>query len=328
MGQESGESRLEMGQAAQESSNSDRLGKEWGGSPVNKREGCGLMRKRAVAGILLAGALLVAGVRPAEAEQKVDTYGEYHAALGVQTDSYRRVFRDAYYDGKAEKADDFKKLKRERSQGSGAKRAETSEGTFKDVAIKGNGTYTVSLKNGDFHGYSSFRKLYVATDIPNTKKIKFSNMSVSIDGRVLRTFDKPVLDVSKMYRKNAVLLAIHPVNEDVRGAISSRTVPRSRENEIKIRFTVSGFDYDKGEKPETPSPVPTATAAPEETAVPEEEEQDTPVPEITQEPQDRGQEDNNSGEIPLGNQVGIILTIVAAIGGVLVCLTVVTRRNR
>ena len=283
------------------------------------------MRKRAVAGILLAGALLAASMRPAEAEQKVDTYGEYHAALGVQTDSYRRVFRDAYYDGKAEKAEDFKKLKRERSQGSGAERAEESEGTFKDVSIKGNGTYTVSLKNGDFHGNSSFRKLYVATDIPNTKEIKFSNMSVSIGGRVLRTFDKPVLDTSKMYRKYSVLLAIHPVNEEVKGAISARTVPRSRENEIKIRFTVSGFDYDKGEKPGTPSPKPTAT--PKDSAAPAKESRDTPALEVTKVPEE-SRKPEESGELPMGNQVGIIVTIVAAIGGVLACLAVVTKRNR
>lgn len=273
----------------------------------------------------MAGALLVAGVRPAEAERKVDTYGEYHAALGVQTDSYRRVFRDAYFDGKAEKAEDFKKLKRERSRGSGAKRAEESEGTFKDVTIKGNGTYTVSLKNADFHGNSSFRKLYVATDIPNTKKIKFSNMSVSIDGRVLRTFDRPVLDTSKTYRGNSVLLAIHPVNEEVRGAISARTVPRNRENEIKIRFTVSGFDYDKGEKPNTPSPEPTAT--PEESAAPAKESRDTPAPEATRASEET-EKPEESGKLPMGNQVGIVVTIVAAIGGVLACLAVVTKRNR
>lgn len=283
------------------------------------------MRKRAVAGILLAGALLVAGTRPAQAEQKVDAYGEYRAALGMQTDSYRRVFRDAYFDGKAEKADGFQTLKRERSRGSGAKRAEESEGAFKDVKIKGNGTYTVSLKNADFHGNSSFRKLYVATDIPNTKEIKFSNMSVSIDGRVLRTFHKPVLDTSKMYRKNSVLLAIHPVNEEVKGAIPARSVPRNSENEIKIRFTVSGFDYDKGEKPVTPSPRPTAT--PEESAAPKKESRDTPVPEKTRKPE-QTEKPKESGELPMGNQVGIAATIVTAIGGVLACLAVVTKRNR
>ena len=144
------------------------------------------MKRRAAVGILMAGILLAVRVAPVQAEPKVDTYGEYHAALGVQTDATRRVFRDAYFDGRAEEAEDFNKLKRERSQGSGADRAEESRGTFKDVAMKGNGTYTVSLKNADFHGDRTFRKLYVATDIPNTNKIKFSNMSVSIDGRVLR----------------------------------------------------------------------------------------------------------------------------------------------
>lgn len=283
------------------------------------------MRKRAVVGILMAGALLVAGTRPVQAEQKVDTYGEYHAALGVQTDAVRRVFRDAYYDGRAEEEDDFEELKRERSQGSGPERAESCQGDFKDVTIKGNGTYTVSLKNADFHGQRTFRKLYVATDIPNTGEIKFSNMSVSIDGEVLRTFHEPVLDVSKTYRKNSVLLAIHPVNEEVKDEIPVRSVPRNRENIIKIRFTVTGFDYEKGEKPQRPTPEPTAT--PEVTQAPREKET-ARTPEVTREPGNQNNEENASRELPVENKIGIIVTIVAAIGGVLICLTVVTRRNR
>lgn len=277
------------------------------------------MRRKVVLGLLMAGVLLVSGVKPVQAEKKVDTYGEYHAALGVQTDSTRRVFRDAYFDGKAEKKDDFRELKRERSTGSGAERAEALDGTFKDVKIKGNGTYTVSLKNADFRGDRSFRKLYVATDIPNTGDITFSNMSVSIDGRVLRTFEEPVLDVSKTYRKNCVLLAIHPINEEIKDAISTRTVPGNQENVIKIRFTVSGFDYDKGETPETPTPKPTAT--PEVTKAPVKENKATASPE-------NRKDSAKSQELPVENEVGIAATIVIAICGVLGCLVVVSRRSR
>lgn len=284
------------------------------------------MRKRAVVGVLMAAALLIAGIRPVQAEQKVDTYGEYHAALGVQTDAIRRVFRDAYFDGRAENKDDFEELKRERSQGSGAERAENSDGDFKDVTIKGNGSYTVSLRNADFHGQRTFRKLYVATDIPNTEEIQFSNMSVSIDGEVLRTFHNPVLDVSRTYRKNCVLLAIHPVNEEVKDEIPVRSVPRDRENIIKIRFTVTGFDYDKGEEPQRPTPKPTST--PEVTQAPREREEAVETPGVSRETDNKNQQDNASRELPMANQIGIIVTIVAAIGSVLVCLTVVTRRNR
>lgn len=282
------------------------------------------MNRKKVTAIILAGALAAACAVPAQAKAEVDTYGEYRAALGVQTDSTRRVFRDAYYDGTSEKKSDFKKLKRERTQGSGAERAETCDGTFSDVKIKGNGTYVVSLKNADFHWNRTFRKLYVATDIPNTDTIKFTNMSVSIDGRVLRTFDEAVLDESKMYRKNCVLLAIHPVNEDVKDAISTRTVPTGSENVIKIRFTVSGFDYDKGEVPETPAPKPTAT--PEVTTAPKDKNSDTVVSDSTAAPE-KSADPEKSGEVPIGNQVGILVTIVAAIGGVLACLAVVSKRN-
>lgn len=283
------------------------------------------MKKRAVAAILMAGVLFAAGLKPVQAAPKVDTYGEYHAALGVQTDSTRRVFRDAYFDGTSEKKSDFKKLKKERSSGSGADRAEEMDGKFTDTVIKGNGTYAVSLKNADFSGNRSFRKLYVATDIPNTQDIKFSNMTVSIDGRVLRTFSEAVLDESRTYRKNCVLLAIHPVNEDVKRAISTRTVPVNRENVIKIRFTVSGFDYDKGETPQTPSPKPTRTPEVTEEPVKQEETTASSEPAPTEPAEDQPQEE--PGEVPIGNQVGIFVTIVAAIGGVLACLAVVSKRN-
>lgn len=277
------------------------------------------MKRKAITGLLAAGVLLITSVTPVQAENQVDTYGTYHAALGVQTDSYRRVFRDAYFDGDAEQEEEFQKLKRERSQGSGAEGAEIQKGKFKDVTIKGNGTYTVSLKNADFHWERKFRKLYVATDIPNTQEIEFSNMSVNIDGRVLRTFEEPVLDVSKTYRKNCVLLAIHPVNEDVKNAISTRTVPRNQDNVIKIRFTVSGFDYDKGETPETPTPKPTAT--PEVTEAPVSREKATQEPKSSVAPK-------KDTEMPVENEVGIVVTIIVAIGGVLGCLVVVTKRSR
>lgn len=282
-----------------------------------------MMNKRVivktVAGMLLAGILLGVGEKSAyAAKEKVDAYGEYHAALGVQTDSYRRVFRDAYFDGKNEKRSDYGQLLRETGR---EDEFTKQDGEFKDVTIKGNGTYSVTLKNADFSGDRNFRKLYVATDIPNTEDIHFSNMSVSINGKVLRTFDEAVLDVSKMYRANCVLLAIHPVNEDVKNAISTRNVPQTSKNTIKITFTVDGFGYEKGQVPQTPEPEPTDT--PDATQIPEVIEE-TPKAEKTQEVTKQPA----PAELSDGRKAGIAVTVTVAIAGILGCVIVVTRRSR
>ena len=158
--------------------------------------------------------------------------------------------------------------------------------TFKDVVIKGNGKYTVSLENADFQGETSFSRMQVSTDIPDTGKIKFSDMSVRVNGRELVKYDEPYIDKHGDADGNCCLLVI---NEDREGfeSLDGDCVPQGTENKISITFKVSGFSYNKGEKPkpaETPAPKPTKTPEPEKpdnTPEPEETAKVSPAPDAS-----------------------------------------------
>lgn len=57
----------------------------------------------------------------------------------------------------------------------------TYPGTFKNAIIKGNGTYSVQLRNANYRYASTFKLLQVCTDIPNTGDIKFSDLQVTVN---------------------------------------------------------------------------------------------------------------------------------------------------
>ena len=198
------------------------------------------------------------------AKKTVDINGEYHAALGVQTDpTYNngRIYRKAYYTNPYYGKDEWSHL----AMGTYGDE-DTYErllGRFTDVKIKGNGKYTVSLKNADFRDAREFQLLQVATDIPNTGKIKFSDMKVEINGEEVASVRRPVIDKRKTAKTYACLQVINTEIENL-DVLDRDCVPRDDENSIKITFTVTGFSYKKGEKPPAKStPKPTATAKPQ-----------------------------------------------------------------
>lgn len=280
-----------------------------------------MKRKLIYMGMFLCGvcSFILTGGRT-EAK-KVDTAGKYHAALGVATDYSKSVHRDAYYEKKYLQDGNRDKLVVGVNGESGY---QILDGTFEDTVIKGNGTYAVTLTNADFNYNRSFRKLYVATDIPNTRQIKFTNFSVSINGQVLRTFDKAVL-ADDSHRKNCVLLAIDTENAEVRNAFSRSTVPGNKQNEIKLRFQVKGFNYKKGEAPPTPTPVPTETPEIQEIA---EAGEELPETTGTEEPEQVMTETSESiGEVPIENKIGIGITVVIGIGAIILCMVIVGRRQ-
>ncbi|MBR1740845.1 MAG: hypothetical protein IJ733_03050, partial [Lachnospiraceae bacterium] len=159
-------------------------------------------------------------------------------------------------------------------------------------------------------------------DIPYTKKVKFRNVSVSIGGRVVRTFDEAVLDQGE-HKAYCVILVIDTNDSRVRNAFARSSVPRSTQNEIKISFEVKGFLYNKGEQPPTPTPVPTPT--PEITEPPETvAESDV---QIETESEDEDVAEEIIKEVPLANKVGIAVTVVIAIGAIVLCVVAVSRRQ-
>lgn len=206
------------------------------------------------------------------AKKTVDIDGEYHAALGLQTDpTYNngRIYRKAYYTNPFYGKDEWSHL------AMGTYGDEDSYerllGRFTDVKIKGNGKYTVSLKNADFRDAREFQLLQVATDIPNTGKIKFSDMKVEINGEEVASVRRPVLDKRKNAKTYACLQVINTEIDNL-DVIDRDCVPSDEENSIKITFTVKGFSYNKGEKPPakaTPKPTATVKPQPVETVAPE-----------------------------------------------------------
>lgn len=282
-----------------------------------------MMRKirKIVTGCLLAGCLLVGNAGEGQAApilEEFDTYGEYHAALGLKLETNPRIFRDAYYEQDAPALEEWGKL----LKGNGDDDVkEELAGEFKDIKIKGNGKYTVKLKNAEYDGGSEFRKLYVATDIPNSGEVTFKNLVVKIDGEKVAGMKKPVLDTTDEYSGHCVLLVLHPSNEAVKDVMEADTVPQSDENLLEISFEVEGFSYDKGEAAATPTPEPTATPEPEQ--IPEEE----PFTEDKTDQEAATEKSSSDTELSAGRKAGIVITIIVAIGGIVTSLVVVNQRK-
>lgn len=289
---------------------------------MNKRTA---KRLKAMPAIIMAAAvftgIMAAGSTSADAKPSVKLDGEYHAALGVRTGSGKNIYRMAYYHKKSAGTNKWKHL----AIGDySSEEYQEIKSTFKDVVIKGNGTYTVSLTNADFQGETSFSRMQVSTDIPDTGKIKFSDMSVKINGSELVKYDEPYIDKHKDADGNCCLLVINGDREGF-DSLDGNCVPQGTENKISITFKVSGFSYNKGEKPkpaETPVPGPTETPSPEEP-------EDTPAPKETSKVPAAP---DTSSQKPVVNEeirpAVIISIIVAAVISVIAITFKVTKRKK
>lgn len=289
---------------------------------MNKRTA---KRLKAMPGIIMAAAvftgIMPAGSTIADAKPSVKLDGEYHAALGVRTGSGKNIYRMAYYHKKSAGTNKWKHL----AIGDySSEEYQEIKSTFKDVVIKGNGKYTVSLENADFQGETSFSRMQVSTDIPDTGKIKFSDMSVRVNGRELVKYDEPYIDKHGDADGNCCLLVI---NEDREGfeSLDGDCVPQGTENKISITFKVSGFSYTKGEKPkpaEIPAPKPTKTPEPEKP-------DNTPEPEETAKVSPAS--DASSRELVVDEELRpavIISIIVIAVISVIAITFSVTKRKK
>lgn len=274
--------------------------------------------------LLLAGALAMGNAVNVQAEKtdakkQVNVDGVYHAALGLETGSTSSpVYRKSYYNDKTYGTRAWKKA------AVGTKEEGNYQeltGTFKDAKIKGNGTYTVSAKNINYMGQRKFAKLYVATDIPNSGKIKFSNMKVTVNGVVRKVVLKPYIDKKRRY---SVMMAIdQETTLPAQNVMSPWCVPRTTQSDLTIQFDVKGFSYNKGDA--VPTATPEITPAPEPTSTPEVTK--TPQPEETPKVTSEAK-DSTEGLTKTQRQVGIVVTIILAIGGIIGSLIVVNGRKR
>lgn len=215
------------------------------------------------AGIIAASSLMMAGDTASAAKKKkaaeVDLNGTYHAALGIQTATEIWIQRMAYYEGTQNKyygtEDADKMLFKSKETG----KDEAATGTFQDVEIKGNGTYTVSLDGAEFQNETTISQLHVATDIPVNDTIKFSNVSVKIDDKTIVEFEEAVMEDEENYMQGGmVVLAFNHWREGLKSTLEEKGLPENADNgydllmgsgseSVSITFTVSGFAYDNEE---------------------------------------------------------------------------------
>lgn len=138
-------------------------------------------------------------------------------------------------------------------------------GTFNDITFEGNGTYTVSLTGADFAEETSISQLHIATDIPATENINFSDVTVKINGKKLITFDEAYLEnEDKFLQGGKIILAINHWRKPLEQKLIDSGLPvegngvdclwGTGDDKIEVIFTVSGFAYDKPEEPLLPQP--------------------------------------------------------------------------
>lgn len=266
--------------------------------------------KKITAGLLLA-VLFFGSQSHVQAQQRVDTYAEYEAAMGLAAESEVTVYRKADYTKGT--------FSNQLTTGEEGKAGyQIFEGTFQDTVIKGNGNYTVLLKKADFTNQNKLKKLYVATNIPNTGKIKFSNLTVNINGKVLRTYEKPLTDAKSKYCR---LLVFDTKNTKAQDANIKNALLNGKNNRVKLQFQVSGFSYKKGETPVRPTAETAVTPVP--TIVPVV----TPNMEETKTPVTKAEKEDEIQELSAGKKAGVVLVLVASIGGIIASIIAVNRKQ-
>lgn len=211
-------------------------------------------------GILLSGLMVAGLVLPSSAQaakEEVDLDGTYHAALGVSTATQKWINRNAYFDKNANEFFGTENGNKLMSEDSATGDKVAHDGTFTDVEIKGNGTYTVKLEGANFEGETTICMLHVPTDIPVTDKIKFTDVSAKINGKTVLEFDEAFMEDEEPYLGGGMdVILLNHWREALVKQLSDKGINETGTNgydfllgtgneSVEVTFTVSGFNYDK-----------------------------------------------------------------------------------
>lgn len=245
-----------------------------------------------------------------------DSMGSYHAALGLQTASYRSLERFGYYAKNPDGVycpygeENWKKLTRKKE------RADVTSipfpdnrmvvsGNFTDVELKGNGTYMLTLDHADFRGATCISQLHIATDIPKNNQIQITDIMVFIDDTECMYLEDAIWkNGSEETDGGMVVLLLNREQEELKEQLAALDFPESNsegwefltgkeEERISVIFTISGFDYDNEDAFVSYDPSSIEKMVVEDIA-------DNPI------------KDTESGRLSMGTIVGFILVILAA----------------
>jgi hypothetical protein len=186
--------------------------------------------------------------------------GEYHAYMGIQTDTNLWIFRNAYDDATyGNGTENFKGL-------SSVKGTDSTfyDGTFTDAVIDGDGTYSVKLENPDFQMETHLSLLFVSTDIPLSDQVKITDVNAKFDGSTKYTFPEAAVNPESKTYFNFGLL--NNWNADLKDLFFYPMPPKT----VEITFTITGLGYESASQAAaaaaTPTAAPTADTASTDTA--------------------------------------------------------------
>lgn len=226
--------------------------------------------------LTLAGAMaltLTMGVQAdAAKKKKLDLNGKYHATMGIQTSTNLWYNHLGYYEKSQNKYYKTAKADKLVYTDTDTQKEMTAAGTFTDVEIAGNGTYTLKLEGADFQGETAISQLHISTDIPLNDKIKFTNVKAKVDGKEVASFDEGFPEDQEPYLQGGtVILLMNHWRPELVKQLQADGLSESAENgyellsgtgdeNVEITFTVSGFNYDNPDAVEaTPEPTQAAT---------------------------------------------------------------------
>lgn len=243
---------------------------------------------------------LMSGAAPEEAapQNEFDPNGTYHAYIGVQTPTwiFRNSFDDATYGKDSGCFDQLGFVDGEWiAQG----------GSFTDVEITGNGTYTVAVTGYDFSGQFEdqpilgtdgvFNLLFVSTDLPVNDEVVISNVVLKMDGKTITEQESAFLDPDSKEVQKVLLANIW------NSAIPELPYYAAPTQSIEISFDVSGFANDAA-----PAATPDNTAS---------ESAPAPADEATPAPAESSSSSNTGLIIGI---VAAVVVVIAAVAGVVV----------
>ena len=253
---------------------------------------------RKIVALTLAGAMtlsLASGTTAEAAKKKkaeVDLNGKYHARLGIQTATEKWIMNMGYYENVQNKYFGTENADKLMYSDSDTGEETSTEGTFEEVEIAGNGTYTVSLKDADFLGETTISQLHIATDIPVNDTIKFKDVKATINGNQVLSFDEGVLENEEPYLEGGmVILLLNHWREALIKQVAGMGKSEDAENgytllqgtgkeNVEITFTVEGFAYDNPdavEATEKPTKAPATDASASGDSATEDSESGVPV---------------------------------------------------
>lgn len=192
------------------------------------------MKKSRIFGAITAAAMAVS----AFAAMPVSAADTYHAYIGIQTQnfSFRNAWDEGSY-GKGVTGDDGM-VYFDQITGWDNNVAVSKGGSFTDVEITADGTYTVGVSDFDFGSDEYLNLLFVSTDIPLDAGVTISDVTVVMDGQEKYTFDEAYLDPdSTTYLRPT---AINIWNDDLgkQDGLFGYIMPSSS---VEMTFTVSGM---------------------------------------------------------------------------------------